>query len=589
MNERGKITGIKQELISGLAAGILLGSILGLTQSALHIQKNQFLRYGFFNIALSDSVSILNSQVTLFVALAFSVALILSILTSKRGVPLILITTVYVFVGYYINKRDWFPDFLTFPAMAGNGLIALSWLILFMRLSRKRPPPSPEKRFVKAALCFLLLILLLNAVNAVNQRLLQEKISSNPNVILISIDALRADHVGSSGYPENTTPALDALAREGVRFENHIADASWTLPSHAALLTSRYPHNLGVETRYQKIPISANTLAEILKNRGYKTKGIISFTFVETLFHFNQGFDDYDISNSFYLGEYRDKFYKSSGDLTDKAIEWVEENKNDRFFIFLHYFDVHEPYNPQAPYDKMFNSSNDSQMNLYDGEIRFTDSHIARLVAKVKELGLKENTLIIITADHGDAFMEHGYVGHERTLYEEVVRVPLMVSLPGVFPAGALVMGQTQSVDIGASILDVLGFPTPQYFDGRTLVPVILGETGAEGREYAFTRVISHWYDKEMVRTPKYKLIHTFEPLNPLVDNTTRVHSWELYDLQEDPLEKNNLYDELPVEAEKLKDVLYEHYRNYGEDGRGGGSVLFDEKTRKRLESLGYL
>jgi arylsulfatase A-like enzyme len=441
----------------------------------------------------------------------------------------------------------------------------------------------------KIFLVFIGLTIILNIALFINQQTLQKKIKEKPNVILISVDALRADHVGAYGYRENTTPHLDELARKGTLFHNHIADASWTLPSHAAMLTSQYSHVIGVEKIDQSIPKSTVTLPEVLKNYGYNTKGIISFAFVEPMYGFEQGFDEYDTSNSYFNGEYRDKWYKSSPDITDKAISWITKNKDKRFFLFLHYFDVHEAYNPPPPFDKLFNASENEIVNAYDGEIAYTDYHLGRLFSQLSALDLTDNTLIIVTSDHGDAFMEHGVYGHEPTVYEEIIQTPLIVSLPARIPEAKAVFQQTQSIDVAPTVLDILGFPIPREFNGETLLPLILGKGTPKGREYTFSRVISQWYHKETVRTPKYKLIHVYEPLNASLDNTTRVHSYELYDLEQDSGEKKNLIAERPDVVSELKTVL-DVWLSRGKDANVTVQpVELSEAAKKRLESLGYL
>jgi len=577
---------LKENLLLGFMVGALLGGLAGVFEVVPFLKENEYLTTGFLNIALDNSVRLLNHQLLVFITIAVDVSLLLTILKIRNNLILAVITPLYLFFGYQLNKTSWYPDFLTLQAIAGNLFITATWIILLLkyRLKEHRDIRMLKKIFV----AFVGLAVILNLALFMNQRALQGQIKDRPNVILISIDALRADHVGAYGYKENTTPNLDELARKGTIFHNHIADASWTLPAHTAILTSQYPHVIGVEDIYQSIPKSTLTLPEILKNYGYNTKGIISFAFVEPMYGFDQGFDEYDIFNSYFRGEYRDKWYKSSPDITDKAISWIIKNKDKRFFLFLHYFDVHEAYNPPSPFDKRFNVSENEVVNAYDGEIAYTDYHLGRLFSQLSALNLTGNTLIIVTADHGDAFMEHGVYGHEPTVYEEVIQTPLIISLLGKIPEDKVVVKQTQSIDVAPTVLDVLGFPIHKEFSGETLLPLIF-EEGKGGRYCTFSRVVSQWYHKETVRTSKYKLIHVYEPLNVTLDNTTRVHSYELYNLEQDPGEKINLIAERPDAALELRTVLDDWVSRGKNANVTGQPIELSEAAKKRLESMGYL
>ncbi|MFH1836092.1 MAG: sulfatase [Methanobacteriota archaeon] len=582
----GKTEYFHKNIIAGLIVGIILGSLIGLYHAFRHVSANEYLGYGFYNIALDNTVKSINQYTFYFLLISVFVSISLGFVKIRNNIILTVLTILYVFLGYKLNKTSWYPDFLTIKAVAVNTLVTLSWLLI---LAKKRGTESSERQVAatnKMAWAAITIIIVLNALLILNNQILDGKIEDKPNVILISIDALAANHVGLYGYKENTTPNLDAYAQNAIVFKNHITNAPWTLPSHAAMLSSQYPHVIGVEKRRHKIPYSTNMLAEILKETGYKTKGIISFAFVEPMYGFDQGFDSYDISNSFYKGEYRDKYYKSSPDITGKAISFMEKNKDKNFFLFLHYFDVHYAYNPPPPYDKMFNSSEDNAVNKYDEEIAYTDHYIWELLKWLDESGLADKTMVIVTADHGDAFNQHNLTGHENVVYEEVLHVPLIIKLPSVVQEAGVIPYQTQMIDIAPTILDVLEIPIPSYFEGESLMPLARGES-TEGRKYVFSRTVSQDFWREAVRTPKYKLIHIYEPLNASEEDGVRVHSYELYDLEADPGEKTNLADEFPGVVEELRVVLGEW------SARGG--VLEPEvlelsvEAKKRLEDLGYL
>ena len=576
---------LKKNIKTGLIVGIIIGSILGFYFAFCHLSANDYLGYGFYNIALDNSVKLLNQYVFYFLLISVFVSISLGVVKTKNNILLVALTTLYLFHGYSLNKSSWYPDFLSITAILGNTFIAFTWLIIYARLKGKETSSQKINTSKKIAKLLFAAILVLNVALVLNNLVLEKKISDKPNIILISIDALGANHVGFYGYKEDTTPNLDAYARNAIVFKNHITNAPWTLPSHTAMLSSQYPHVIGVEKRNHKIPDSNVMLAELLKDNGYTTKGIIGFAFVVPIYGFDQGFDEYDISNSFHKGEYRDKYHKSSPDITQKAISFMEKNKDNKFFVFLHYFDVHLAYNPPPPYDAMFTSS-DFQVNRYDGEIAYTDHYLGKLLNWLDESGLAEKTMVVITADHGDAFNQHGLFGHEGVVYDEVIRVPLIIKLPSGKHAGVEIPHQTQMIDVAPTILDAINIPLPSNFEGESLMPLVNGDV-MEGRNYVFSRTRSENFWKEVVRTPKYKLIHVYEPLNASINDHVRVHSYELYDLETDSSEKDNLIRQLPDVAEQLRVVLDEWVKKGG--NQPSETVELSEEARKRLESIGYL
>ncbi len=317
---------------------------------------------------------------------------------------------------------------------------------------------------------------------------------ARPNVILISIDSLRADHVGCYGYERSTTPNLDRFAAEGVRFDEHISSSSWTLPAHASLFTSVPDSVHGcVESDGVALSPEFTTLAERFQAGGYSTAGFYAGPYLHAAFGLGQGFDTYR-----YVAENAAEFAaedvedwgldgiaqaKTHTGVTnplvyDAASAWLAE-REDPFFLFLHFWDVHYDFTPPPPWDTRFNpgysgpvtgknfffdpsiragmpaADREQLLALYDGEVGWTDSFLGRLREELTRLGLAENTILAITSDHGTEFFDHGRKGHRTTLFEELIRVPFVLWYPERLGA-AVVSTQTRSIDVGPTLLELV-------------------------------------------------------------------------------------------------------------------------------------
>lgn len=289
-------------------------------------------------------------------------------------------------------------------------------------------------------------------------------------VFLIIIDALRADHLGCYGYERNTSPVLDSLASSGILFSLCQAQASWTLPSVANIWTGRTvrSHRTAIRDGISYgVDQSLPTISTVLNDNGYTTLGIVNNGLLSSDFGFHNGFDNYSL---------HDPYVDRGSETITEALEWLRENEesSDPLFMAIHLFDVHAPYDPPPPYDTLFcdgsypdkidwvlSEENGEVMNpedrdilvaRYDGSIRYADDQIGRLLAGVRELNMAENSLVIITADHGEEFLDHGYVKHGPTLYQEVLHVPLIISGFNVSPGlnGYLSNNIVLSVTAGA-------------------------------------------------------------------------------------------------------------------------------------------
>ena len=332
-----------------------------------------------------------------------------------------------------------------------------------------------------------------------------------PNILVVVIDTLRADHVSAYGYPRRTTPTLDRLAREGVLFERAFASSSWTLASHASLITGRYCFEHGAENE----PYDGRfpTIGDELQKRGYRTAAFsanyIWFSRIRGLGKGFIRFEDYfntvaDMaSRTLYARKFKKYVLvplgvndwparKRAAQITDAAIAWVDKNPEVPFFAFLNYFDVHDPYLPPPPYRTKFSTLpnpggmiNDfivrnnpkmtpqelqGEMDAYDGALYYTDEQIARLLDELNRRGKLKNTMVIVTADHGEFFGEHGLFVHRNALYREAVQVPLLVHFPGSVPAGVRVSLPVSNTSIAATILELLGKKPASGFTVPSLV-----------------------------------------------------------------------------------------------------------------------
>jgi arylsulfatase A-like enzyme len=434
------------------------------------------------------------------------------------------------------------------------------------------------------------------------------------NVILISIDSLRADRLGCYGNQHNTSPAIDRLAQQGVRFAKAMSTTSWTLPAHMSMLTGRDVLSHGVIADTDQLPDSVPTLAETLRQAGVATGGVASTPLLGRRYGFSRGFGYYDesipLSPKFDI--LRDEPAPAT---TDLAIKWLRESAGGRFFLFVHYWDVHYDYVPPAPYDTLFDPDYKGSITgvnffenkavrrgmpkrdlehvlaLYDGEIRWVDEHVAKLLSVVEELGIGDQTAIIVTADHGDEFFEHGFKGHGRTLYREVVQVPLIMRVPGM-KGGAVVETPVSLVDIAPTVLTIMGVGEPAGIDGLDMLPVMASNEPQDRREVqawlcglarigAARQHARHWGNCQAMQDSSVgTLIHLFQPLR-----------LEFY-AASDAKQRQNLAASSKWPRDEQMALLSGHLNaRWGELRRAGkqGQLAMDKATRERLRALGYV
>jgi choline-sulfatase len=407
------------------------------------------------------------------------------------------------------------------------------------------------------------------------------------NVLLISIDTCRADHLGCYGYPLDTTPNIDAIASEGIVFEHALSPLPFTLPAHCTMLTGTIPPYHGVidNTDY-KLNDGDVTLADLLREKGYLTAGFVSSFILDSQFGLGQGFDFYD-DDFEPANDTMDINQQSGGETTQDVIEWLGTHKDEKNFVFLHYYDPHFTYEPPEPFASKFRNvpppkhvTTRFEQALFDGyagEIAYTDHCIGQVVDKLRQLGLYDSTMIIITSDHGEMLGQHGEGFHGYFIYQPAIRVPLIIKLPQL-SKHRRITSTVGLVDIVPTVCSVLGIDLSTPVQGQDLSPCFDSDWLPPSDRHLFCQSLEPTkYNANSllgVVTDRYKYI-----------KTTRS---ELYDLVEDPYELNNIAveqaDRSQTMEERLRQILQETTR-----GKEGGKEHLDNQTRERLESLGYI
>jgi arylsulfatase A-like enzyme len=326
--------------------------------------------------------------------------------------------------------------------------------------------------------------------------------AERPNLVLISIDTLRADHLGCYGYSRDTSPNLDRLALEGVLFEHAYAPAPWTLPSHASLFTGLYPAEHGVVKDTHRLDDRHVLLPEALAELGYRSAAIVSTVpYLRRSYGFKQGWVSYDDRSSFgpskkwAIASNSEKVYRG-------ALKQLDQLGKGPFFLFVHDYDVHANYVPPAPFDRLFGpprsaelpSAKDDwrarrqrELPQYDGEIRWVDDWIGKLVEELRRRDLLEHTVIAVVADHGEEFFEHGFWGHGANLFDSVLHVPWIVRFPGARHAGTRIAAPVSLVDVPATLLALAGSEAPRWRSGRDVGRWLgPGAIPDEGEVFAF-------------------------------------------------------------------------------------------------------
>lgn len=443
------------------------------------------------------------------------------------------------------------------------------------------------------------------------------------NIFFILIDTLRPDHLGCYDYSRDTSPTIDNLAKQGILFENTIAQAPWTKPSISSIFTSTLPSTHGVtwRGRHERLPTTMTTLAEVFQQNGFRTAAFSDNPHITVSNGFGQGFDKFVENHSFLEGDAKH--------LTDQAIKWFKKNIHKKNFIYIHYLDPHDPYQAPGVYRDMFLDAHlvnvrkivemgnayvlngefhlDKKMekggekippedyplavpmiispeelqyliDLYDGEIRYVDYQISRIIATLKALKAFDNTTLIITSDHGEEFLEHGMFRHGYQLYDETIRVPFIIVSPRLKNVPQKISVPVNLIDIMPTLLDIFGINYSANKQGRSLVQLInqhenmgslsISETAWKGAHARSARLEDWKYIKDV-----------------------RKEKEELFNLTEDPGEHNNLYPQELERAEKFSKLLLAAMEGTQlvVDKASGSRKQLQKGQLEKLRSLGYV
>jgi arylsulfatase A-like enzyme len=456
------------------------------------------------------------------------------------------------------------------------------------------------------------------------------------NVLLISADTVRADRLNCYGYQDHeVSPNLDALARDGILFENHIAASPWTTPSHVSLITSQHPSTHGItqsfvevmdglgRNTFNRLPDARLTLAEVFRENGYETAAFTGGITLDPKIGFDQGFSTYGTS-----------MYKLNDENMGELFGWLAAHAADNWFLFWHTFEAHAPYLHadflpeeyaaiREDYDELAKTLAGGQAHvnnkaivsqflrrrhaynravceaLYAGGIGATDRWVGRLVAQLRRLGLYDRTMIVFTSDHGEEFADHNpsmfYDRHGHTAFEEMIRIPLIIKLPHQQHAGTRIPWVSRAIDVMPTVLEHLSMkPARDEMQGDSLRPM-WEEPSADDRRIAFSEAAAFRYEVKSARTQQYKYVILIGPR--AVEEHGRSHIPEtgtarmLFDLERDPGEQENLLGAGPhapaaaLAADLdalLRAVLSTQQAETDE-------VVLDEETIRRLKALGYI
>lgn len=446
-------------------------------------------------------------------------------------------------------------------------------------------------------------------------------LDKRPNLILITIDTLRADHLHAYGYMRETSPTIDRLAAGGVLFENASTASTRTTQSLAAMMTGRYPQTIGVRVLHGKLKSDEVTLAEVLKQHGYHTAGVSNNTILRGS-RIKQGFD-------FFKNLSRDK---TALEINSSLLDWLKQNRGHPVFAWIHYRDPHVPYKPpeefinrfdtgyRGRFEKLFNFFrkadktkadgsilyqpavvfNHTEISprglkriraLYDGEIAYTDMAIGELLEEMKAMGMMDNALVIISADHGESLGEHNYFfDHGDFVYEATVRVPLIFHWPGKISSGLRISQNVRTIDILPTILSLMGIEDPfRWRDGEDLSGAVLGKRDI--------RDLPVYTESGLCYFPEYNTRRHVKGVNGHIRGL-REKNWkliltptesesilELYDLDTDPFETRNLAEKEPNRARQMVAKLKKWM------GKGGNQVVpaANSQEKELLRALGYI
>lgn len=444
------------------------------------------------------------------------------------------------------------------------------------------------------------------------------------HVIMISLDTTRPDHLGCYGNPWISTPCLDRLAAESILFRNYMTVVPTTLPSHTSLFTGKYPHSHGTPQNGYVVNSTNVMLTEILKGAGFHTAGIIGSFALDSRFDFSQGFDYYNQEYERHAGtNRRTQNERTAEAVTDAAIGYLEEaGVPQRLFLFVHYFDPHQPFEPPPPFDTLYAWEDDTESTgrirahyecprppalseenwqaskeaalRYAGEISYMDSQVGRLTAYLKGKGILESAILVVTSDHGEKFWEHlPYFHHGTATYQTTMEAVCMIRLPGARQGGTRIDLPISSIAIMPSLVRYLDLPLPDAIDGRPFDLTNIHGTVGTRTLYGQATLTRPWKVPEPASGWRHSnKTRCIRRGNNKYIQTPYTGSEELYDLARDPLEQENLLLSPTPEALSTAAQLKEDLERWAASARPLDSFLENkrqEETIERLKALGYL
>ena len=397
--------------------------------------------------------------------------------------------------------------------------------------------------------------------------------NGKPNVLIVTIDTLRADHVGCYGYKQVQTPNLDSLAGDGVLFRQAYTPVPITLPSHTVIFTGTYPMLNGIhDFSGNRLGADQPTLASILHDNGYATGAVVASAVLDSRFGLNRGFDFYYDHFEFnrLLETNLDSMERPANQVVDEALNWLGQNYQKRFLLWVHLYDPHHPYRPPAPYDEIYKT------HPYDGEIAFADAQLGRILAFLKSKAVYGRTLVVVLGDHGEGLGEHGEKTHGFFIYNSTLHVPMIFKLPAG-GAHRWVVQAVSTVDVLPTILDQLQIAVPKTVQGHALSAAMAGKSADPSPIYSETflpRLHFNWSELRGLQQQSYKFIDGPKP--------------ELYDLGADPGELHNLFATKPAVSQELQSRLGSVISRFMQGKGLAEKTPLDPSLSERLQALGY-
>lgn len=521
------------------------------------------------------------------------------------------------------------PSFRSPVSLAVNALVGICAVILLVVISRwgskfhwKKKLPQmiilPATVFLE--LLFILVLATLSNAPEIAQANEQNAKTGSPNILLITIDTLRADHLSCYGYQGIHTKGIDSLAGQGVLFENALSPTSWTLPTFATLLTGVHQEVHGLNRHDVRLDPAFETVAETMKKAGYYTAAVVTNEFLNHPYNLDQGFDNYLFSGDaaayhplsgllvydFLFARTNERH--NAENITTRAISLLKRVEKRPFFLWVHYIDPHTPYGAWyidrfPDYDRNYKGKIGKEINeldgiefseddkkhvlaLYDAEIMYTDHNIERLLKAIDRLNLTGNTAVILTSDHGEEFWEHGDVLHGRTLYRESIHVPLVIRYPGKIPEQKRVDALATLIDLPTTILNIAGITPPSIYQGKDLFRYF--------SEDAVTKVFVS-LDKLTPDKKRYASLGMYDPHWTFLKWKEPAKGEELFDMKNDPFQKMNVIINQENPAQDLRTALFDQLKESDDLKEGIKFVEKDSKIeltpsmREALRGLGYI